>query len=176
MPTVHAWHFTGPQLKDGRAIPPVGETLRHDGAMMICHNGFHASERVIDALQYAPGNIIHRVRMSGEVIRQDDKLCARERTILWSFNGEKVLRDFARAQARSVLHLWAAPEIVKRYLETGDEGIRDAAWDAAWAAAGAAARDAAWAAARAAAGAAANKELERLILDAANQQIETEIA
>ena len=68
------------------------------------------------------------------------------------------MRKFARLCAQDVLHLWDAPEIVKRYLETGDENIREnaraAANTAAWAAACAAwgaARDAAWAAAWAAA-------------------------
>ena len=175
---VLAWHFTADTLRDGRAIPPVGETLRYDGKLVICERGLHASERILDALQYAPGPMIHRVRCGGEIIRQDDKFCCAERTILWSHTiSDKLMRDFARAQARSVLHLWDAPEIVKRYIETGDETIRDAAWAAAraaaWATARDAARDAAWDAARATAWAAANKELERLVLSEANQELES---
>jgi hypothetical protein len=65
------------------------------------------------------------------------------------------MRCFARLAAQDVLHLWDAPEIVKQYLETGDENIRAAARAAADAAARAAADVAAWAAARAAADAAA---------------------
>ena len=202
--TVLAWHFTADTLRDGHAIPPIGETLRHEGELSICKSGLHASERMIDALHYSPGPTIHRVRCGGRIVRQDDKLCSSERTILWSHRvSDDLLRGFARQQARSVLHLWDAPEIVKRYLETGDESIRDAAWDAAWAAAwdaawdAARARDAAWAAAWAAARAAerardaawaaawdaawaaaraaANTELTRLVLAEANQ-IEAEVA
>ena len=183
---VLAWHFTGDTLRDGRAIPPVGETLRYNGKLVICERGLHASERILDALQYAPGPMIHRVRCGGEIIRQDDKFCCAERTILWSHTiSDKLLRDFARAQARSVLHLWDAPEIVKRYIETGDETIRAAAWATAWdaamatawtaarATARATARDAAWDAARATAWDAASRELERLVLSEANQELES---
>jgi hypothetical protein len=68
-----------------------------------------------------------------------------------------VLDEFARWCALSVAHLWDMPDVVRRFLETGDESIRaaarvaarDAAWardtamDAAWVAARVAARDAA---------------------------------
>jgi hypothetical protein len=52
-------------------------------------------------------------------------------------------RTWARWCALQVIGLWDAPEIVRRYLETGNETIRSAAWSAAWSA-----RDAAWSAAR----------------------------
>lgn len=60
---------------------------------------------------------------------------------------ETLLREFAWWCALQVIDMWQAPDIVKEYLETGNEELRDAAW--------AAARDAAWAAARYAALAAA---------------------
>ena len=40
-------------------------------------------------------------------------------------------REFARWCALQVIHLWDCPEIVRLYLETGDESIRAAAWVAA---------------------------------------------
>lgn len=166
-----AWHFCGATLRDGRPVPPDGVKLVHDGELVMCKSGLHASERIIDALLYAPGNTICRVECGGKIKRDTDKLVCTERTILWRVDGEKVLREFARWCALQVIEKWKAPEIVRRYLETGDESIRDAAgaaawgaacdaaWgaarDAAWDAAWAAARAADWAAARAAAGAAA---------------------
>ena len=55
---------------------------------------------------------------------------------LCAVNGhEKEIRRFACDCALDVIHLWDAPPIVKKYLETGDEKLRDAAWDAAWGAA-----------------------------------------
>lgn len=50
--TILAWHWTADALRDGRPIPPVGETLRHSGTLVLCDNGLHASERMLDALQF----------------------------------------------------------------------------------------------------------------------------
>ena len=89
--------------------------------------------------------------------------------------GDDDKQRFARWCALSVAHLWDMPAVVKEYLETDDESLREAASEAAWAAASeaawaaadaascaaaraaawAAASDAAWAAARAAASVAA---------------------
>ena len=171
------YHFTGEKLRDGRPIPPIGEWLVHKGPVVPCQSGLHMSEHPFDALQNAPGPHLHRVELEGDLTPHGnpvDKWVGRRRRILASIDATGLLREFARWCARSVLHLWDAPEVVRRYLETGDESLRAAAWaagaaagaagdaagDAAWAAAGAAAW-AAWAAgaaagdARAAAGAAA---------------------
>ncbi|WP_246688735.1 hypothetical protein [Mesorhizobium sp. M4B.F.Ca.ET.143.01.1.1] len=157
---VTAWHFAGKTLRGGLPLPADGAWLRHEGDVEICASGLHASERVIDALQYAPGSTICRVTCRDIVTRQSDKFVCRERRIDWRIaDGDELLRSFARRAALSVIHLWDAPAIVKQYLETGDESIRAAAWAAAWDAARAAARaaardaarDAAWAAAWAAA-------------------------
>jgi hypothetical protein len=59
-------------------------------------------------------------------------------------------RNFACWCALQVIHLWDAPDIVVRYLKTGDESLKAAAWTAAWAAARTAARTAAQATAQAA--------------------------
>jgi hypothetical protein len=125
--TVLAWHFVGNLLRDGRPVPADGVPLIHDGPLVMCESGLHASERIIDALQYAPGSTICRVECGGEILRDTDKLLCRRRTILWRVEGEALLRDFARACARDVLHLWDAPDLMRRYLETGDEDIREAA-------------------------------------------------
>ena len=75
--------------------------------------------------------------------------------IVARFDATEPLRSFARQCALDVIHLWDAPAVVRQYLETGDESLRDAARYAARAAAWDAARDAAWDAARDAAWAAA---------------------
>ena len=141
---VLAWHFVNATLRDGRPVPADGVTLKHVGPLAPCESGLHASERLIDALQYAPGETLCRVQMGGTIRRETDKLVARQRTILWRIDATDVLRAFARRCALDVAHLWDMPPIVRRYLETGNESIRDAAWDAAWAAAWAAARGAVW--------------------------------
>ena len=130
------WHFTdGAELRDGRALPPVGETLTYDGPLKLCYSGLHASEDILDALRYAPGTLLHRVECGGKVVEGFDKLVCRERTILWSLEAKPVLRAFARWCALRVIDKWAAPEVVVRYLRHGREADRDAARAAAWAAA-----------------------------------------
>jgi hypothetical protein len=40
----------------------------------------------------------------------------------------EIIQAFARRHALSALHLWDAPQIVREYLETGDDSKRKAAW------------------------------------------------
>ena len=150
-----SWHFVSDTLRDGQPIPADGEPLIHQGRVEICSSGLHASKRLIDALQYAPGHTLCRVNCSDIVETQNDKFVCRERTILWRIDGKEILCKFARMCVLDVAHLWDAPPVVVQFLKTGNEEIRIAAWtaarDAAWDAARAAARDAAWNAAWAAA-------------------------
>ena len=157
---IEAWHFVGSTLRDGRPIPPDGKWLVHTGKVEICATGLHASRRPWHALQYAPGPVLCRVECDGIEAEQDDKLVCRRRRIVQRADITETLRYFARMQALSVIHLYDnPPDVVLDYLMTGDESIRDAAWDAAgaaaWDAEGDAAGSAAWAAEGAAAGAAA---------------------
>ena len=165
--TILAWHFTdGNKLRDGSPLPKQGEWLKLPGPPVMCSYGFHASVRLLDAADYAPGTTLHRVRIGGDIISGGDKIVGTERKIIWTLDAtiaDTVLRAFARWAALQVIDLWAAPDIVIRYLKTGDESIRDAAatrarsatWAATWGAAAAAAsaatraRSATWAATRA---------------------------
>lgn len=142
-----AWHFTdGNKLRDGSPLPAIGETLRHEGELIACESGLHASKRLIDALNYAPGSLLHRVKLSGaEAQGHTNEVVARERTILWSVDAEPMLRDFARRCALDVVHFWDAPEVVVQYLKTGDERLRKAARDAAARDAAEASRATVWA-------------------------------
>lgn len=102
-------------------------------------------------------------------ILKDDRIPSKDR--IWVFSKampESKCREFARWCALQVIDLRDAPDVVREYLETGNEKIRSAARAAAcpdaWAAARAAAWPDAWpdarAAARAAAGAAAGDAWE----------------
>jgi len=142
-----AWHWVGDTLRDGSPVPRDGEKLVFAGKPKLCERGFHASMRPWDALRYAPGGVLCLVECGGTILHQPDKLVCTARTILARMNAEPLLREFARMQALSVVHLWEPPEVVCDYLMTGDESLRAAAGAAAWDAARAAAWDAAWAAA-----------------------------
>ena len=161
MKQVKGWWFGTTDRKllngDGRKIV-IGETHKVKGAIIPCEHGLHLSKRIIDALQYAPGPVIYRVVGSGAIIPHGypvDKYACSERTyVSGGIDISDTLRLFARKCAIEVIRLWDAPDIVVRYLKTGDESIRDAAW--------AAARATAWDAARAA----QNEMLERMVLEA----------
>jgi len=182
------WFASGHILPhgDGRPIT-IGTTHQVDGELTPCQHGLHLSVRAVDALNYAPGNIIYRVRGHGTIIVGKDKICCSHRTYLaGGIDITDVLQHFSRLCALDVIHLWNAPSVVIKYLRTGNPRLREAAWaaardaagaaawDAAWAAAWDAARDAAWDAAWAAAWDAArdaagdkqNRRLHRMLLRA----------
>ena len=153
--SILAWHFSGDKLRNGEPIPKQGEWLKIPEQPIMCQRGLHASRHPYDALKYAPGAALHRVRLAGTILVGDDKLVATRRKIIWTVPPEIIqplMWDFARYCAISVLHLWDAPDVVKEYLKTGDESLQVAAR----AAANSAAKDAAKDAARAAAYSAAN--------------------
>ena len=139
-----AWHFLSADRRVAHLGTPahVGLTLRHDWPLVLCSSGLHASVRALDALRYAPGPVACLVECGGETLHGEDKLVCRKRTIVAMRDATEVLRAFARECALDVIHLWNAPEVVRQWLETGDERFRDAAWAAAWAVASAAAWDA----------------------------------
>jgi hypothetical protein len=185
-----AWHFLAGDKRlgygDGRLVE-VGQTLECEGEPALCERGMHGSVRLIDAVYYASGPIVCRVKIEGDVIEDEDKLCGRRRTVLWMFDATNILHEFACGCAEDALALVAQPDArsveaiaAKRKWLRGEitdeeldaaraaalDAARAAAWDAAMDAASAAALAAAWdasAAARAAArDAAMAKQNERL--------------
>ena len=134
-----AYHFTdGWQLRDGQPLV-VGSEYVFDGEPVMCECGYHASRHVFDAMANAPGSILSWVECKEITDECDDKLVCRRRRVIATIDATKILRKFARMCALDVIHLWEAPDIVIRYLKTGDEALRDAARIAAWDA-----RSAAW--------------------------------
>ena len=170
--SVLAWHFLAEKKLangDGRTVK-VGKKLTVEGQPNLCSNGLHGSIRLIDALDYAQGSILCRVRHSGIIVKGDDKLCSTERTVLWMGDIETILHNFACDEAEMALEARRkAGDTVDPRSTAAIQAKRDwlkgkitdaqlaAAWDAARSAA-AASRAAAWAAARAAAWAAWDAE------------------
>ena len=175
---VLAWHFL---REDGKLNyidvepPPDGETLVHSGEVELCSSGLHASKNLWDALSYAPGPVLCRVRMGGTVKNGDDKLVASERTILWRLDAPTMnrllrlwgcwcVRNTKLNDGRTTWDLLTDPrsrhavEVAERYAN-GDATREELG--AAWAAARAAAR----ASARSAARDAATKQLLKMVND-----------
>jgi len=143
-----AWHFLPNDCKfrhgDGHRAE-VGHVYSAKTPLDLCGWGLHASVNIHDALNYAPGHMIGRVVLSGEIIHGDDKLCAARREYMWIADAKQALRDHAR---------WCALQVT----ESGDAARRaamDAAWSTAWDTESSAARDASRRSARDAAWAAA---------------------
>ena len=147
---IRAYHFVGDKLRDERPVPPDGEWLVHDGPVKMCESGLHASRHPFDALTYAPGPILCLVDCDEIDAEENDKLVCRRRRIVARFDATTMLRTFARRCALDVIHLWKAPQVVRDYLTTGDESLRDGTSSAAWNAVNGYTKEAAWSAAAAA--------------------------
>lgn len=111
-----AWHFLpshGGLRHDDHGIVEPGSTLCVDsGLLLLCKNGLHACKKVVDALYYAPFDVIPtrssvklcRVEMGGRIIEDTDKLVASERTVLWMINGcWEIFNSFAIRALQAVV-------------------------------------------------------------------------
>jgi len=120
----NGYHFTSDTLRDGRPVPPIGETLVHEGEIVWCRSGLYFSPTPYRALKYAPGPILHRVWCEEIEQQKDDKAVCRKRTIVASIDATDLLREFARKCALDVIHMWDAPQVVVEYLNTGNDSLR----------------------------------------------------
>lgn len=122
-----AWHYTdGDKLRDGRKVPPPGETLIHEGELLLRESGLHASINLLDATIYAAGTTLHRVWVE-HFIESTDKLVARHRTILWSVNVEPIFDEVAWYLAKKAsTFFYNTPTIQEALLKWTPE-TRDAA-------------------------------------------------
>ena len=165
---IYAYTFCRESLirPDGVRIPDNGiEQYDTNRPLELCRHGYHASVDILDALKYAPGPILRRVRCSGEIIKQNDKLVCRRRTEIWRYDCTRVLRLWACWCTRRALQRerdagrepdprsWVAVDVAERYAHgkaTNDElsAAYSAARDAAYSAAGSAAYSAAESAAK----------------------------
>jgi hypothetical protein len=123
MPNILAWHFCDDKRKlgfgDKRPIV-IGETVSVRPPLELCKRGLHGSTRIIDALKYRRGNVICRVKLSGEMIRSGDKIVASHRTVLWMQDVELALRLFSiDCRERNMLFLnMNPPALALQAIET----------------------------------------------------------
>jgi hypothetical protein len=148
MDKILAWHFLpddGRLANRNRRKVEVGKTYSVRWPIAICENGMHGARRLIDALSYAPGAVVERVEIWGDVVEHNDKLCGRHRKCLALVDVTRLLHEFACDVAEDALKMakvkdkrsWAAIEMKRKWLKgkaTNDElaAAGDAAWDAAW--------------------------------------------
>lgn len=118
MRPILAWHFLDRSGRlrygDGRQ-PKDREKIAHVGRLRMCGAGLHASLRARDAVSYAPGLTLCRVRVSGRIIEGEDKLVAEERTILWRADATEVLRRFVIWCADRAVPLSRSAIVISRF-------------------------------------------------------------
>ena len=159
--TVLAWHFLPDDRLTRFSRLPVreGETISVSGPLQACANGLHASLHPYDAFGYYKSFTLCRVELSGEMLTESDKLCARNRKCLAIRDVKKAVLLFAADCAERALGTVKTPDprsiaavravrefaegrITKGELEAARSAARDA-WRIAYdAAADAAARQA----------------------------------
>ena len=156
---MYVWHFSNGKLANDRNDEIVaGLSLAcEQDEIELCLKGFHGSKRLIDALDYAPGNILSWCEVGGCIIEDDDKLVASIRRHVIVVDVERTLHEFAiwcaaqalllvdepdprSLKALEVKRLWldgkATDEELAAARAAARDTARDAAWDAAWDAAG----------------------------------------
>ena len=173
------WHFLPENGKcrwGNHRKPQVDKTVAVKLPLSLCEHGLHASKDILDALKFAPGPILCKVRLSGKILEGDDKACATRRTVLAMADITNELHLFACWCATRALkkanvtdeRCWNTIKVKRAWLkgkatdgelvaawDVARDAARDvarvAAWDAAWGAAWDVARVAAWDVARVAA-------------------------
>ena len=161
-----AWHFLNNDKRlahgDGRLVR-VGHTLKcNPDKIELCHYGFHGSQKIMDALKYAYGDIVCRVELGGRIIKAHDKCVASERTVIAMADAGETLHLFACWCAEQALQLvenpdprsiaaiqakykWLRGEITDNELDAARDAARDATWTSGWASMNAARSTAVWA-------------------------------
>jgi hypothetical protein len=159
----------------------IGEWFEIEGKPELCGRGFHASEKVIQAMGYVNMEILAKVQVKGKVLKSDDKWCAQKMKIVkawkWKKEDSVALSIFAAELCIDAFEKEYpndkrprnAIEAAKAYLKNPCKETQDAArsaasaasaaWSAEYAARSAeyaarSAASAAWSAARSAASAA----------------------
>src|SRR5512135_3300721 len=76
-PMLAYWFAAEPKLPHGDGRPVVlGETLWVEPPLKLCVHGLHWCEHAFDAMQYARGPLLYRVRPEGDFLIEDDKGCS----------------------------------------------------------------------------------------------------
>lgn len=120
---IEAWHFVKLAGTTDYLCEPeqVGKTYSISGPLELCKNGLHGSIKALDALEYGAGPLCRRTLHTGEILEGTDKLCSRERTVLWQFNATQVLHLFA---------VEVAEEALLRYGGKWGDEVNPRSWEA----------------------------------------------
>src|SRR4051812_44713983 len=96
--SVLAWHWCRRDRRLGsrdHRIVRAGGVYDVEGPIELCKRGLHGCRTAMQALRYSSGDVICRVRLSGEIHEKDDKLAASRRVVLWLAEAGDTLHRFA---------------------------------------------------------------------------------
>ena len=129
----------GRKSNNGNVKWRKGKWNHHEGKLKLCQSGFHASERIIDAMQYTNAEEIALVEIGEDFIKGDDKYVCRDMRVLkiwkWTkkdsvslavFAAELVLPDFEKEYPNDKRPREAI-EAAKKVLKRDNKANRDAA-------------------------------------------------
>jgi hypothetical protein len=107
-----AWHFSDGFLRFNNEVMKVSGVLSIEtgGKPIANKNGFDASIRPLDALRWytvrpQTAFIISRVRLSGEIVEEKQRLIAQRREHVWVADARPLLRDFVELQKARYLDI-----------------------------------------------------------------------
>ena len=124
----------------------IGKWYTVTGDLDMCSVGFHASTRIIDAMQYVPLEVLAEVEVDGEHLCQTNKQCWQKMRVVKAWKWEKkdsvalaifaaklTLGNFEKVYPNDKRPRLAI-EAAKKVLKSDTKENRDAAADAAWSA------------------------------------------
>jgi hypothetical protein len=97
---VKGWHFLpyDRRTANGHGVAISAGVIvalkPYERRIQLCEWGFHSSRLALDAVGYAPGSIVERVRSWGAVQQGYDKLVAEVRECLWIADAEQALHEY----------------------------------------------------------------------------------
>lgn len=92
----------------------------------------HASKHPFTELQYGCGPLLYIVELE-DVTQGGGRFIGLCHTIIASIDASSLLREFARWCALQVIDKWPVSDVVREYLETGNDELREEARGMAWA-------------------------------------------
>ena len=113
---------------DDNRKPIKGRTHKVKCEPVLCQAGLHASISPFDALQYAKSETLWEVDIGGKILKGDDKIVGTERKYIRKLDTTDICDKFARMCALDVIYLWDAHDVVIKFLKTGDESLREEAY------------------------------------------------
>lgn len=118
-----AWNFLDADRRErfgARGVLGAGMRSVVPGPVVVRRHGLHASRSALQALRYAPGPIVCRVELGGQIRSDAGLVAATERTVLWLSDAGRATHEFA---------VWCAEQALRGEAAQGRERA-DPSWSA----------------------------------------------